>query len=201
MLKRFFISMLGTVAGVFISGMLAVFIIVALVGTIAGKSLGEKSGIKEHSILHLKLDGVLTERIQTPDIMDIVQGDGVSTLSLEELRNALSIAADDKKIDGVFIDCGSFSAGPASCEELVKCIRKYKERSGKWVYAYADAYAQGAYLIASTADSVFVNPVGSVDIHGSASITPFFKDLLDKVGVSMQIIKVAHIKAQLSRTY
>ena len=99
MLKRFFISMLGTVAGVFISGMLAVFIIVALVGTIAGKSLGEKSGIKEHSILHLKLDGVLTERIQTPDIMDIVQGDGVSTLSLEELRNALSIAADDKKID------------------------------------------------------------------------------------------------------
>ena len=113
MLKRFFISMLGTVAGVFISGMLAVFIIVALVGTIAGKSLGEKSGIKEHSILHLKLDGVLTERIQTPDIMDIVQGDGVSTLSLEELRNALSIAADDKKIDGVFIDCGSFSAGPA----------------------------------------------------------------------------------------
>lgn len=195
MLKRFFISMLGTVAGVFISGMLAVFIIVALVGTIAGKSLGEKSGIKEHSILHLKLDGVLTERIQTPDIMDIVQGDGVSTLSLEELRNALSVAADDKKIDGVFIDCGSFSAGPASCEELVKCIRKYKERSGKWVYAYADAYAQGAYLIASTADSVFVNPVGSVDIHGSASITPFFKDLLDKVGVSMQIIKVGTYKS------
>lgn len=46
MLKRFFISMLGTVAGVFISGMLAVFIIVALVGTIAGKSLGEKAVLK-----------------------------------------------------------------------------------------------------------------------------------------------------------
>lgn len=195
MLKRFFISMLGTVAGVFISGVLAFFVILGVIGMLAGKSLSGEAGLEEHSVLHLKLDGSLSERIQTPSLMELVQGDGVSALALDELRDALDKAADDKKIDGLFLDCGAFAAGSAGCEELVECIERFKERSGKWVYAYADAYSQGAYLVASTADSIFVNPIGAVDVHGVASVTPFFKELLDKVGVKMQIIKVGTYKS------
>ena len=195
MLKRFFISMLGTVAGVFISGILAVLVILMAVGMIAGKSLGGGSGVQDHSILHIKLDGDLAERMSTPSLMEMVQGDMGPSLALDELRAALVKAADDKKVDGIFLDCGSFAAGAASCEELVGYIRDFKSKSGKWVYAYADSYAQGAYLVASTADSIFVNPIGSVDVHGTASATPFFKDLLDKVGVKMQIIKVGTYKS------
>lgn len=195
MLKRFFISMLGTVAGVFISGILAVLVILMAVGMIAGKSLGGSTGVQEHSILHIKLDGELAERMSAPSLMDIVQGNMGPSLALDELRAALVKAADDKKIDGVFLDCGSFAGGAASCEELVSYIKEFKDKSDKWVYAYADNYAQGAYLIASTADSIYVNPIGSVDVHGTASATPFFKDLLDKVGVKMQIIKVGTYKS------
>jgi len=196
MLKRFFISMLGTVAGVFISGILAFFVILGLIGALAGKSLTSKTGgVEKHSILHLKLDGVLSERLQTPSLMEIIQGNNSGTLALDEIRTALTLAADDSKIDGVFIDCGDFVSGVASCEELVNSINGFKERSHKWVYAYADTYSQGAYLVASAADSIFVNPIGGVDVHGAASVIPFFKDLLDKVGVKMQIIKVGTYKS------
>lgn len=187
--------MLGTVAGVFISGMLAVGVLIAIVGAVAGKSLATDAGIKKHSILHLKLDGALTERMQMPSLMDIIQGDDEESVSLDELCEALRLAADDKNIDGVFIDCGAFSGGVAGCEEIVNALRRFRSDCDKWVYAYADSYTQGAYVIASQADSVFVNPIGGVDVHGTASITPFFKELLDKVGVSMQIIKVGTYKS------
>lgn len=187
--------MLGTVAGVFISGMLAVGVLIAIVGAVAGKSLATDAGIKKHSILHLKLDGALTERMQMPSLMEIIQGDDEESVALDEVCEALRLAADDKNIDGVFIDCGAFSGGVAGCEEIVNALRRFRSDCDKWVYAYADSYTQGAYVIASQADSVFVNPIGGVDVHGTASITPFFKELLDKVGVSMQIIKVGTYKS------
>lgn len=187
--------MLGTVAGVFISGMLAVGVLIAIVGAVAGKSLATDAGIKKHSILHLKLDGALTERMQMPSLMDIIQGDDEESVALDEVCEALRLAADDKNIDGVFIDCGAFSGGVAGCEEIVNALRRFRSDCDKWVYAYADSYTQGAYVIASQADSVFVNPIGGVDVHGTASVTPFFKELLDKVGVSMQIIKVGTYKS------
>lgn len=187
--------MLGTVAGVFISGMLAVGVLIAIVGAVAGKSLATDAGIKKHSILHLKLDGALSERMQMPSLMEIIQGDDEESVALDEVCEALRLAADDNNIDGVFIDCGAFSAGVAGCEEIVNALRRFRSDCDKWVYAYADSYTQGAYVIASQADSVFVNPIGSVDVHGTASITPFFKELLDKVGVSMQIIKVGTYKS------
>ncbi len=187
--------MLGTVAGVFISGMLAVGVLIAIVGAVAGKSLATDAGIKKHSILHLKLDGALTERMQMPSLMEIIQGDDEESVALDEVCEALRLAADDKNIDGVFIDCGAFSGGVAGCEEIVNALRRFRSDCDKWVCAYADSYTQGAYVIASQADSVFVNPIGGVDVHGTASVTPFFKELLDKVGVSMQIIKVGTYKS------
>lgn len=187
--------MLGTVAGVFISGILAVGVLFAIIGAVAGKSLSSDAGVRKQSILHIKLDGTLTERMQMPSLMDIVQGYDTESVALSELREALRLAADDKRIEGVYLDCGSFAAGAAGCEELINALRAFKKESGKWIYAYADSYTQGSYLIASQADSVYVNPIGSVDVHGTASVTPFFKDLLDKVGVRMQIIKVGTYKS------
>ena len=127
MLKRFFISMLGTVAGVFISGVLAFFVILMLIGVLAGKSIsGGNGGLKEHSILHLRLDGAMAERLQAPSLAELLQGDTGAPLALDQLRDALGKAADDKNIDGVSLDCGGFAAGLAGCGELVRHIRPFK---------------------------------------------------------------------------
>ena len=72
----------------------------------------------------------------------------------------------------------------------------FKASSHKPVIAYGyQGYSQGDYYVATVADSVLLNPVGAVDVHGLAAVTPYFKTLLDKVGVKMQILRVGTYKS------
>lgn len=193
MLKRFFISLLGTVAGIWISCILLFFGLIMLLAALGANDSPE--GIKKHSILCVNLDGEIEERASQTSLQDIIRGDISSSSDLRTLIDALEKAAEDERIDGVVLNCKGASMGFATSQELSEAISKFKEKSNKWVYAYADTYAQGDYLLAVDADSIYINPMGSVDIHGIASQIPFFKGLLDKVGVKMQIVKVGTFKS------
>ncbi len=196
MLKRFFISMLGTMAGIWISLFLVIFGGIMLVGVAIGKSSADTAvKVEKKSILYFDLSGTIQERYQKQPFFELLQSFNNQAPTLEDMLRALDEAADDDKIEGLFIKCsGSSMGGMASREELIEAINIFKE-SGKWVTAYADNYAQGDYLVASTADSLFLNPVGAVDSHGVGGMAPFYKGLLDKLGVKMQIIKVGTFKS------
>lgn len=195
MLKRFFISMLGTMAGLWISIFLLflggiVFAVIAL-----GKSAGDSTvKVSKQSVLVLDLSGSIEERYQPSSFMAFLQEGENTAPTLEELLGAVRGAADDDKIEGMYIKCGGAAMGTASREELLEAIYEFKE-TGKWIYAYSDSYAQGDYLLASTADSIMLNPMGAVDIHGVGGMTPFFTGLLEKLGVKVQIIKVGTYKS------
>lgn len=193
MLKRFFVSLLGTVAGIWISFILLFFGLI-IVMAIAGSSESD-SGIKDHSILYIDLTGAIEERAETPTMSDVLRGNVNTAPTLRELQDALAKAADDKRIDGLVLNCGGAMMGFATAQELGESLAKFKEESGKWIYAYADGYEQTEYMLSTYADSVFVNPLGSVNLHGIASQIPFFKGLMDKVGVKMQIVKVGTFKS------
>jgi protease-4 len=152
------------------------------------------SKIDKHSILHINLKGNVAERFQPGSIIDFIQNPDDDAITLDEILTALRIAADDDQIDGVYLECNDATMGVASREELISALKDFK-RSGKWVYAYADNYTQGDYLVACVADEVFLNPVGALDLHGVATITPHFKGLLDKVGVKVQVVKVGTYKS------
>lgn len=195
MLKRFFISLLGTVAGIWISMFLIIFGGIMLVGVAVGKSAGDSAvKVEKRSILYFDLSGTIQERYQSQPFLSMIQNFESQTLTLDDMIRSLALAADDDRIEGLYIRCDGASLGVASREELVEAIARFKE-SGKWVSAYADSYTQADYLIATTADSLYLNPVGSVDIHGIGGTVPFFKGLLDKVGVKVQIIKVGTFKS------
>ncbi len=193
MLKRFFVSMLGTIAGIWISIILIVISLIAI-GTAAFSSQMFSSKIDKHSILHINLKGNVAERFQPGSIIDFIQNPDDDAITLDEILTALRMAADDDQIDGVYLECNDATMGVASREELISALKDFK-RSGKWVYAYADNYTQGDYLVACVADEVFLNPVGALDLHGVATITPHFKGLLDKVGVKVQVVKVGTYKS------
>lgn len=193
MLKKFFISMLGTMAGLWIS-LLIVFVGgLLIVGAIAGDT--DSTKVEKHSILYLHLTGTIAERYQPASFAEIIQNATNDAPSLDEMIASLRLAATDSKIEAVWLDCSGAAMGMASREELLEAIRSFKQQSGKPVYAYADNYAQGDFILASAADSVFLNPMGAVDIHGLGAMTPFFKNTLDKLGVKMQIIKVGSFKS------
>lgn len=195
MLKRFFISMLGTMAGLWISLFLLFIGGMIAFGVALGKGAGDSMvKVEKHSALYFDLSGEIYDRTQPTSFIQMLQQAENDAPTLEDMIESLKLATDDDRIEGLYLNCAGASMGMASREELIDAIANFKE-SGKWIYAYSDSYNQGDYLIATTADRIALNPIGAIDIHGIGGMTPFFKGLLDKVGVKMQIIKVGTYKS------
>src|SRR5690606_27472825 len=116
------------------------------------------------------------------------------SIGLDDILERIRYAATDGNIKGIYIDAGSIGTGFASLKEIRDELQTFK-KTGKFVVAYNAGYNQKAYYVASIADKVYVNPQGTVDFRGLASSTMFYKDLLDKVGVEMQIVKVGTFKS------
>lgn len=195
-MKQFFISMLGALAGIWISVFLLGLLGIIMIGVMAASSVSDKQMAKvdHNSVLKITLNGEITDRKQPVNFMNELTGDAPERYPLNMMVAAIEKAAGDDDIDGIYLDCSGVSAGMAQLQALRQALVRFKE-SGKWIYAYADSYAQGDYFVATAADSIFINPIGMADIHGLSATTLYFKDLLDKIGVDVQVVKVGTYKS------
>lgn len=150
--------------------------------------------VQDNSILNLRLSGVIQERISVDDPFSDIMPRDESVMGLDEITSAIRKARNDNKIKGIYIDSRIFSASPATLSEIRQELLRFKE-SGKFIVAYADNYTQAGYYLASVADKVAINPQGSLDIHGLASIPMFFKEALQKMGIEVQVFKVGTYKS------
>lgn len=189
-------SFLGTVAGIFVSGFLiSIGLFILTVLAIVSSATHSEYSVKDKSILYLDLSREIVEQPASLDIMAKLTNDGPSADVLYNIIDAIDAAADDDRIKGIFIDVNGSSAGTAQRKAIIDALRRFK-KSGKWIYSYGDYYSQGDYYIAaSTSDSLYINPLASVDIHGLGGRMMFFKNLLDKIGVEMQVVKVGTYKS------
>ncbi|MBS5436359.1 MAG: signal peptide peptidase SppA [Prevotella sp.] len=195
-MKQFFMSFLGTVAGIFVSGFLiSIGLFILTVLAIVSSATHSEYSVKDKSILYLDLSREIVEQPASLDIMAKLTNDGPSADVLYNIIDAIDAAADDDRIKGIFIDANGSSAGTAQRKAIIDALRRFK-KSGKWIYSYGDYYSQGDYYIAASAsDSLYINPLASVDIHGLGGRMMFFKNLLDKIGVEMQVVKVGTYKS------
>lgn len=189
-------SFLGTVAGIFVSGFLiSIGLFILTVLAIVSSATHSEYSVKDKSILYLDLSREIVEQPASLDIMAKLTNDGPSADVLYNIIDAIDAAADDDRIKGIFIDANGSSAGTAQRKAIIDALRRFK-KSGKWIYSYGDYYSQGDYYIAASAsDSLYINPLASVDIHGLGGRMMFFKNLLDKIGVEMQVVKVGTYKS------
>lgn len=184
-MKNFLRTVFGSCLGVLLA-----ILVIGLIATLVGGSLMSKSSSKpslsSNSVLKLDFKKLIPERTD-----NTVQGQDFlneeKNLGLFEIVNTIEHAKDDKKIKGILLDLGFNSFGNAKAEAIRNALVDFKE-SGKFIYAYANryGYGQGAYYLATTADQIWLHPLGAVDFRGFGMEMPFFKDLLDKVGVKMQ---------------
>ncbi len=187
--------MLGTMAGFWISLILFFVVGAVAVGVAIGSTAGDSAvKVENKSILHFNLSGEVAERYSSQPFLQMIQNFDKESLTLDEMLRSLRKAADDDRIKALYIECGGAYMAPASREEVLEALAEFKE-SGKPVIAYSDAYTQGDYMIAAMADSLYLNPMGAIDIHGVGGASPFFAGLLDKLGVKMQIVKVGTYKS------
>ena len=192
-MKDFMKQAFATVVGILIFTVaMGIIGVISILGMVASTDATPK--VNDNSVLVLDLNGVMQERSED-DFYGFLTGGEMSSLGLDDLTEAVEKAKADVNVKGIYIEAGMFAPdGPASVQALRDKLVDFK-KSGKWIVAYGDQYTQSAYWLCSVADKVIVNPEGMVDWHGLCTETMYFKDLMAKFGVKMQIAKVGKFKS------
>lgn len=198
-MKKFFSTMLGAFVGTWLA-FLIFGIVIFVSGIVMMASMTFSSlkmpvaSVSDNSVLVLNLSGSIPERSQKANFQDLLEEDYSVPDNLKDILSAISIAKYDSRISGIVVKCNGAGAGFATAKAVRDALIDFKSE-GKWIYAYGESLTQGDYFISSPADSVFMNPVGMLDLHGVVSGMPFFKNTLEKIGVEMQIIRVGTFKS------
>lgn len=186
---NFFKALIASTIGT----LLAMFLIILVFAVMIIASIsGSKEKIKEladQSILHIKLDQLVTER-SSEGGFSLQPGsfESDSHLGLNDFIEDLQAAAKDDKIKGIFLEPTGVLAAPSTMLDLRKALDDFRN-SGKWIVAYAEDYSQGSYYLASAANEVYMYPEGSLDWRGINAEIMFYKKMLDKLEIDAQIIR------------
>ena len=195
-MKNFFKTTLAVFVALILFSVISGIVSISMLGAIASMGSAETT-LQDNSVLKINLTGSLTERVNEESLEYLIaQANNQPTpLGLNDLRSSLKKATDSDQIKGVYLNCGSLAASPASAQELRTLLENFKTESGKPIYAYGDNYSQAAYWVASVADTLMLNPQGTIGLVGMATQIPFFHEALDKLGVKMEIFKVGTFKS------
>lgn len=192
-MKDFLKYALATIVGIItLAVVMGILGIISLIGMVAASET--TTVVEENSVLALSLNSAIEERAKE-DPFSMITGQESGAMGLDDILIAIEKAKNDENIKGIYIEAGMFAPdAPASTQAIRKKLVDFKE-SGKWIVAYGDQYTQSAYYISTVADKIYLNPQGVVDWHGMASQPMFFKDLLAKFGVKIQLTKVGKYKS------
>ncbi len=187
---------LATVFGLFL------FVIVSLlllagIGAAVGSS-DEVYDLKDNSVLRLDLNRPIVENASTEEnpfaaLTDIYFAPP-ENLGLIQVLSALERAKVDPKIKGIYLDASFPIAGYAQLSEIREAIQKF-QKSGKFVYAYANSYTEKGYYVSSVADKTYLNPNGLLDFNGISVQYTFYKKALDKLEIEPLVFRVGTYKS------
>lgn len=201
-MKQFFGAFFGSILGLLITGIIIAIIIAASVASsISGAmSMGDDKSYtsKENSILRIDLNGDIKERGVDNPFSDFNLGPFMpkGALGINDIITNLKKAKTDKDIKGIYLEISSPMAGFATLEEIRNALLDFKT-SGKFIYAYSEIYSQKAYYLATTADKICMNPQGGMEIKGLSSQMLFFKNMLEKLDVDVQIFRHGKFKSAI----
>ena len=196
-MKQFFKFMFASMLGVFLAFLLAFFIFIGIITAIIASADSDK-GVKvgPGSVLHIKLDEAISDRASKNPFenFDFNSFSSKPQLGLNEVLESIEKAKSDDNIKGIFLDVCVIPSGIAMIEEIRNKLIEFKE-SEKFVISYSESYTQGAYYLASIADTMYLNPQGSFDFKGLGGELMFFKGALEKLEIEPQIIRHGKFKS------
>lgn len=179
-------SALGVVIVSVVAGLLMFISTIVMVVSLSKMSKSDSVVVKKGTFVTVDLGRISGDR--TASGLQQSFGDG-KTVGLVAALEAVRRAADDECVSGLLLkDNGAPGVSWASLEELRAAIADFRA-SGKPVISYATAYSQPGYYLCTAADKVCLHPDGIVDFRGMGAEVMYYKDLLDKLGVEMQLIR------------
>ena len=194
-MKDFFKFTLASIIGVMIAGLLLLFISIGIFSAMLSVS-DQPVQTEKNSILLMKFDHRIVDRAKKNpfDGLDFGLFRGEKTVGLNDILDCIRKAKTDDNIRGIYLNPMDIQAGLASVEEIRNALKDFKT-SGKFVYAYGDFLSQKAYYLVTVADSLVLNPQGSVDFRGLGGERSFYKNALEKLGVEVQVVRHGKFKA------
>lgn len=199
-MKQFFKYFFASFLAIIIGGMILFAAFFAIVNMITSsfskiseveKIEPEYSNSKE--VLVLDINQNINELKQT-NILNFITTGKDNGVGLYDIIDAIKEAKDDKSIKGLYIKANGTPNGFATLQQLRDAVKDFKS-SGKFVYAFGESMSQMDYFVASVADSIFVHPMGGVEIKGLASTISFYKGALDKLEVKPEIFYCGEFKS------
>jgi protease-4 len=195
-MRKFFRTFFAALLAFVIGSVLCMFIFFGIVGAMLSfADTSEPVTVKPNTVLRIMLDQPVQERGGSHlSNMDIFNLSLDSPVGLNDLQKALKKAADDPNIKLVYMDLSHLSIGLAQLEELREALLLFKE-SDKPIIAYGDNLSQGAYYLSTAADKIYLNPYGALTLQGLRVEVTFYKRLLEKLQVDVQVIRHGKYKS------
>ena len=189
-MKQFFKFMFASLLGTFLTFFIIFLFFVAIIFGVVAAAESDDVSIKPHTILYANWTTPIQDRSSDNPFegFDFATMDSKKPLGLNDILKSLAKAAEDPNIDGIFLDMESVPAEIATSEEIRNKLLEFKE-SGKFILSYANGYDQKGYYIASVADEIYMNPEGMILFKGIHAQLMFFKNMLSKLDIEMQVVR------------
>lgn len=189
-MKQFFKYVFASFVGTSLTIVLIFLVIAGMISSIIAMSENEVVKVKPHSVLHINWKTLIKDRSTDNPLenFDFASMESKKPSGLNDILKNIDKAAEDSNIDGIFIDMETIPAGMAMSEEIRNKLVEFKE-SGKFIVSYGNSYDQKGYYFASVADEVYMNPKGMILFKGLNAQLFFFKNMLEKLEIEIQVLR------------
>ncbi|NOT36049.1 MAG: signal peptide peptidase SppA [Saprospiraceae bacterium] len=188
--KFLFASCLGTTLALFL-----LFFILIIVGTsqVAKETSSPKVSIRDNSVLKLTIPEQLPEQTNNVEMQNFSFKDE-KVIGVHDLAKTIIKASDDPNIKGIYLQNTMYDHGYSTLKIIRDALLQFKNK-GKFILSYGNYYNHKNYFLASTADNIFIHPLGFVELKGFGATIPFFKELMEKVGIKYNIYYAGEFKS------
>ncbi|MFN9280685.1 MAG: signal peptide peptidase SppA [Betaproteobacteria bacterium] len=168
-----------------------------LIGVPVAFFAGRADPLQDKTVLVLDLAGPVVEQGAggaRDALLRQVQGHDQQQVRLRDLVAVLDAAARDPKIERALLLPEDLSGGGLSAQREVAAALERFKASGKQVVAWATGFDQRQYYLAAHASEVYVHPMGAVALQGYGRLRNYYRQALDRVGVSANVVRVGKYK-------
>ncbi|MBR0177631.1 MAG: signal peptide peptidase SppA [Bacteroidales bacterium] len=183
-------AFIGTLIALVINFFIKIGVVSSMISSLSKTEAETSATVKPNSVLYMKLNYAIPDRTTDDPFggLDFQTMESLDMTGLNDILRNIENAKTDANIKGIYLELSSIPTSTATIQELRNKLVEFKE-SGKFIVTYGESYGQSAYYLASVADKIFLNPEGALDLHGMASQVMFYKHLLEKLDVEMQIVR------------
>jgi protease-4 len=193
-MNKFWKVLLTVVLGVIIAHALFGLFFMLICMSSLGSSTSTDVSVKDNSVLKISLATDMPDKVTDDMNFNLMSMSVSKQIGLNDALKAIEKAKSDNRIKGIYLDMNDAAVGFATSEELRNKLKEFKE-SGKFIVSYSTAYSHIGYYLASVSDEIYLNPQGGMSWQGMCSQIMFYKNLLEKLGVEMQVFRHGQFKS------